>query len=43
MATLHLFDLDDTTAQQLRAAGWVIKCPLFIGRRTVFPAIHKGA
>lgn len=42
MATLHLFDLDDVTAQQLRRDGWIIKSPLFIGHRAVFPAIRKG-
>lgn len=41
MATLSLIDLDDLTAQQLRCQGWVIKSPIFIGKRVVFPAIKR--
>lgn len=41
MATLHLIDLDDSTAANLRRAGWTIKSPLFIGTRVVFPAYRK--
>lgn len=40
MATCYIPDteLTDSRARELRAIGWLIKSPLFVNGRTVFPA-----
>lgn len=34
--------LTDATMRQLRADGWVIKCPYFVNGQAVFPAHLRG-
>ncbi|MDE1715798.1 hypothetical protein PWG14_25350 [Chromobacterium amazonense] len=40
MATCYIpeSELSDSRARELRATGWLIKSPLFVNGRAVFPA-----